>query len=100
MRQIVESLDTARILFNDDYPPGTGIKQRPCETPGTRADFNHVAVRQISSRSGNPVRQISIEKKVLPKPFPGGQPIPFDDIPQRRQRGLRQGPAPFADFQP
>ena len=87
--EVGKSRETAPIALDRDDPACTGGKQRPGQAAGAGADLDDGRVIEWSGGAGNPAGQIEVEQEILAEPLACGDPVPGDDLPQRRQRRVR-----------
>ena len=87
--EVAESRETAPIALDRNDPACTGGKQRPGQAAGAGADLDDGRVIERSGGAGNPAGQIEVEQEILAEPLACGDPMPGDDLAQRRQRRVR-----------
>jgi len=64
----------------------TGIEEGACKAARPRSDLEDPGARERGGGARDARRQIEIEEKVLTEPLARREPVPCDDVAERRQR--------------
>ena len=78
--------ETTGVAFDCNNPASPGRQQRPCQPAGPRANLDDGCVVEWSGCAGDTAREVQVEEEMLPEDLARMEPVPSDDVAQRRER--------------